>query len=310
MIIEDVWNDVLKENWKTLLYSRKILKDMAKTLERRSAKLLAFVLALIMIGSVAVIAFRGSTYIPKREVKYEFRDVLDVISKLPDKPDVVYYLDFTGNRIASSIAKAYAKNLFQNKVFNYVRLVSFNSTIVAFYYNTGSFLYLFDTDKRVFASYDKKEEIDGFDVKVKEFYGVVDEINPVVIGTMDKVYELIKNIRSGSDEDEFVTKIPRRDYFFIRIFRGDVLNSIIKLNQSNESIADFYFEGYSMNGSRYEKVVAMNFTKNVFFIESNKTEEYYFKNYGGFSVAIMIDSNFTKLLTSSPEMRSIIIKGL
>ncbi len=283
---------------------------MAKTLERKPAKLLAFILALIMIGSVAVVAFRGSTYIPKREIKYEFKDVLDVISKLPDKPDVIYYLDFSKKyEIASSIAKAYAQNLFKNRVFNYVKLVGFNSTIVAFYYNTGSFLYLFDTDKRIFASYDEKKEIDGFDVKIKGFYGVVDEINPAVIGTTDKVYELIKNIKSDN-ESKIITRIPKRDYFFIRIFQGDVLNSIIKLNQTNESITDFYFEGYSMNGSKYEKVVAMNFTKNVFFVESNKTEEYYVKNYGGFSIAIMVDSNFTKLLTSTPEMRSIIIKGL
>ena len=279
---------------------------MAKPLERRSAKLLAFFLAIIMIGSALAIALKGADTTPKREVKLSLDDFSAIVN-LPDSPSEVYYFNFGINDTnLLNLVDAYAKIVFNDPVFRYVRLTGFSSAAFAYYPATNSYIYLFNTSSKIFASYDRKEKVGEFEVKVKEFYAVSDQINPALIGTSDVVFEYLQKV--GKKENELFKYLPRENYAFFRAFQGEVVKDLIRLNNSNVTVADFYFEGYAINGSKYEKVVAMNFTSNTFFVESNVTEEYYVTENGTLSIVIMLDTNFTKLLEAQPEMRSVIIK--
>ncbi len=280
---------------------------MAKPLEKKSAKVLAFFLALIMIGSALAIAFRGSYFTPKRNVKVELSD-LDALTKLPDTPNEVYYLNFKVNDSnLFALVNAYAKVVLKDPIFRYVRIPTIDSVIFAYYYNTTSYIYLFNTTSKVYATYDEKENVSGFNVKIKRpYYAFCDEINPAVVGTSDIVYDFLSNV--SSENESLFSEIPKENYAFIRAFQGDIVKQLIKLNNSNESVADFYFEGYALNGSKYEKVVAINFTSNTFFVKSNVTEEYYVIQKGSLNIAVMLDTNFTKLLNAQPEMRSVIVR--
>ncbi|ADC65864.1 conserved hypothetical protein [Ferroglobus placidus DSM 10642] len=280
---------------------------MAKPLERRSAKLLAFFLALIMIGSALAIALRGANTTPKREVKLSFDD-FTAVTNLPDTPSEIYYFNFRVNDTnLLNLIQAYAKLVMRDPVFRYVKLTGFDSAAFAYYPKTNSYVYLFNTSSKIFASYDRKMKVGEFDVKVKDFYAFCDQVNPALIGTSDVVFNYLENV--GKEKENLLKYVPEKNYAFFRAFQGEIVKQLIRLNDSNITVADFYFEGYALNGSKYEKVVAMNFTSNTFFVEeSNVTEEYYVFEKGTLSVAVLIDSNFTKLLEAQPEMRSVIIK--
>ena len=166
---------------------------------------------------------------------------------------------------------------------------------------------MFNTTSKVYASFDVKENFSGFNVKIKRpYYAFCDEVNPAAVGTSDVVYDFLSNVTS--EKKNLFSEIPKENYAFIRAFQGEIVKRLIRLNNSNESVADFYFEGYAVNGSKYEKVVAINFTSNTFFVKSNVTEEYYVIQKGSLNIAVMLDTNFTKLLNAQPEMRSVIIK--
>ncbi len=279
---------------------------MAKPLERRSAKLLAFFLALIMIGSALAIALRGANTTPKREVKFSMDD-FSAITSLPDSPSEIYYFNLKVNDTnLTSLIQAYAKVVLNDPVFRYVRITGFDSVAFAYYPKTNSYVYLFNTSSKIFASYDRKENVKDFVVKVKDFYAICDQINPALIGTSDVVFDYLQNV--GKEKESLLKYLPKKNYAFFRAFQGEIVKQLIRLNNSNITVADFYFEGYALNGSKYEKVVAMNFTSNTFFVEGNVTEEYYVLENGTLSIAVMVDTNFTKLLEAQPEMRSVIIK--
>lgn len=291
---------------------------MAKPLEKKSAKVLALILALIMLGSVLVYAFKGTYTTPSREVKYSVSDAMEML-KLVSDSSKVYYLNFkTGDLNMVQLINTYWQALSQDSVFRYLRLTSVNSTLYAEYPPTSlgyyPYLFLFDVGKsKVFFTYDKKEEYAGVVLKVKKGYGLAENVNPVALGTIDAVMNYIDALsgRRGvnSTYAEYIDRLPKLDYDFIIMFTGKSASNIVRSSNATGEMADFYFEGISVNKSGgYDKVVAMNFKQNVFFVESNVTEYYNVTRYGSLNIVFMHDTNFTKILSAKPEMRAVFIK--
>jgi len=288
---------------------------MAKALERRSAKILALLLALIMIGSVFAYALRGAQTTPQREVVYEVRDFRKTLDLLSDA-QYVYYLNFSvKDENVSKFISNYWMSLANDPVFRYIRFSRLDSMFYALFNQTvfgPEYIYLFDTgNSKIFFSYDRKTEYKNVTVKIKDGYGFAENVNPAAIGTLNNVYDFIDRI-SGNESGRYhnlTSKLPPINYDFAVVLLGETANSTIRLENSSGKMADFYFEGIGVNESGgYDKVVAINFLQNIFFVESNITEYYNVTRYGGFNIAFMHDDNFTKILEAKPEMRAVIIK--
>jgi len=289
---------------------------MAKALEKRSAKILALILALIMIGSVFAYALRGTQTTPQRKIVYEVKDFKKTLDLLSDA-HYIYYLNFSlKDTNMSTLISNYWKGIAMNDpIFRYIRFSQVNSMFYAVFNQTifgSEYLYLFDTgNSKIFFSYDQKTEYKNVTVKIKNGYGFAENTNPAAVGTLNNVYDFIDRVSENTTGRYYnlTSKLPDINYDFAVVLFGETANSSIKLTNSTGKIADFYFEGIAVNESGgYDKVVAINFLQNVFFVESNVTEHYNVTRYGGFNIAFMHDNNFTKILEAKPEMRAVIIQ--
>ncbi len=293
---------------------------MAKMMEKKSARILALILALIMIGSVLAYAFRGPSKPEERTVKFDMGDSLkDWLRYIPNSTEYIIYFNYnaTNKTLLRLIYNTTAKNLdpYAFYIFkpNYIGM--FKQMLIGY-----PELYLIDLEKKkVYFSYDDKKEYFGYNVKIKSFsgryYAMTDEIHPVVYGYPDNVLNVLNVIANNGtsiiDEYGNYTSRINGSFDYAIIVTGKTAMSSIQSNGT--PIADFYFEGYRMNETNgtqmFEKVVGIHFLGNYFFVKSNETAYYYCKNYeDGFSIAIMDDYNLTKLINTTPEIRSVIIK--
>ncbi|WP_456368787.1 hypothetical protein [Geoglobus sp.] len=292
---------------------------MVKPLEKKSAKLLAFVLALIMLGSVLVYALKGSYTIPKRDVLYEAEGFRETLKLLSDSLQV-YYLNFkTSDPNIVSLVNAYWKNFASDPILQYVRFTELDSMYYVIYnqseFGYTPYMYLFNVgDSKVFFSYDNKEDYLGVTVKTKRGYGFTENTEPVALGTIDAVMKYVDTISgnraTNSSYADYIEKLPDLNYDFAIVLFGEAANQTIKLNGSSGRVADFYFEGIAVNESGgYDKVVAINFQQNIFFVNAENVTEYYnVTSYDTLNIAFMHDTNFTKILTAKPEMRAVFIQ--
>ena len=283
---------------------------MAKRMETKSARLLAFFLALIMLGSVLVYALRGSYVAPEREIAYEFHGFNEWLRCVPAGADQIIYAAKCENETLLDYVNHIITINYDRYVFSNLRLSHPVERMLIAGYSDG-LLYMVDVNKtRVFFA-GEKDKYRGFDVKVAQGVLLFPEASPFLIGTTPHVAKAIDTILSGNGSmsdliSNYTSRIPG-DFNVILIFYGEAAKSLTKGNVTD--YMDFYFTGLRMNGSLYEKVVGVHFTKNGLFIDSNVTEYYNYTNYDdGFSVAIMKDTNFTKLLEAQPELRVIEIK--
>ena len=111
---------------------------------------------------------------------------------------------------------------------------------------------------------------------------------------------------------DYLDRIPDLDYSFVVVLTGSAADQVIKMNKSSGSTADFYFEGIAVNRTGgYDKVVAINFKQNIFFIKSENITDYYnVTRYDSLNIAYMHDMNFTEIVTAKPEMRAFIIQPI
>jgi len=294
---------------------------MANIMEKKSARILALILAFIMIGSILAYAFRGPSKPEERTIKFDMGNSLkDWLRYIPNSTEYILYFNYsTDNRSLLSFV--------------------YNATVSAMRYmdpyafslfeprNIGMFkrmlighpeLYLVDLEKRkVYFAYEAKREYYGYNVKISKrimgrYYAMTDDIHPIVYGYPDSVIGtlyIIANHGNGSIMDVYGNYTNRINgtFKYAIMVTGETAKSSIQSNGT--PMADFYFEGYRMNGTMFEKVVGIHFIGNYFFVKSNKTEFYYCRNYDdGFSIAVMCDHNLTKLINTTPEIRSIVIK--
>ncbi len=292
---------------------------MAGMMEKRSAKLLAFVMALIMIGSVMVLAFRATSRVEIRTIKFDMGSSLKSWLKyVPADSEYIAYFNYsTSNETMLEFLYNSTVSLLRNLdpyAFYIIRpntLDSFKRLLVA----TPELFFIDVNRTKVYFALKQKVNYGGYTVELGRFigrvYAFVDQIHPVVYGYPGDVLKVLNIVlgRNRSFEDvysNYTSKIPG-SFNYALILSGKAAEKSVKSNGT--PVADFYFVGYRMNGSMFEKVIGVHFLGNYFFVKTNKTEYCYCKNYpNGFSLAIMDDRNLTKLINTTPEIRAIIIK--
>ena len=297
---------------------------MAKRMETRSARILALVLALIMIGSVVVYVFKGSTKASEREIKFEMGKFPKLLNYTPYGAQFIICLNFK-NLDRESELYGMLDNVFKNQIdpysFSHLALADktgIRSVLIAKYPYP---LYFVDVNRsKVYFASESKEEYKGYKVKLRRGVALIDEISPFVLGYPTFVFEVVDLIENNNDSignhiynytDRICKFVNYSDFSYALILYDEYAKNM--LMSKNESVGDFYFVGYRMNNSIYEKVVAIHFTKNGFFASSNKTKNatayYYFKNFDdGLSIAKIGGHNLTKLESIYPEMRLVEIK--
>ncbi|RLI80161.1 hypothetical protein DRP05_01665 [Archaeoglobales archaeon] len=296
---------------------------MAKKMETKSARILALILALIMVGSVLVYAFKGSTTVSEREIKFDMGNFSNCMNYLPYGAQFVLYLSFKGLNEESDLYTL-VHNAFKSNIdpytFNHIAFpnrVGIESIIIAEYPYP---LYFVNVNKsKVFFAYEGQEEYKGYKIKLRQGAALLDQTSPFVLGYPTLVYGVVdlitqNNASVGEYTYNYTTRIynfTKADFNYAFMLYGDFAKD--KITSNNTSVGDFYFAGFRMNGSVYEKVVAIHFTKNGFFVSTNETKNntvyYYYQNYeDGLSIAKIGDYNLTKLFETNPEMRIVEIK--
>ncbi|AEA46267.1 hypothetical protein [Archaeoglobus veneficus] len=287
---------------------------MARRMETRSARFLAFFLALIMLGSVLVYALKGSYVAPERETKYDFQSFDDLLKCLPAGAGQIIYASTKNcsNEILLEYVDHIIKINYDPYVFSNLRLAHPVERMLVASYGDG-LLYLVDVNKTKIYFAGEKDEYRGFKVKVANGIMVAPEVSPFLIGTAPHVARAIDTIVSGNGSmDELIANYTSRipgSFNVILMFYGDAAKALTEGDSNVTDYMDFYFTGLRMNGSMYEKVVGVHFIKNGAFVDSNVTEYYNYTNYDdGLSVAVMRDTNFTKIRTAQPELRVLEIR--
>ncbi len=284
-------------------------------LEKRSARILAIVLTLIMVGSVMVYMFRGPFKPSARTIRFDMGSGLkDWLRWIPNSTEYMIFYNYTATNetLLHLIYNSTLKNVDPYAI-SLVRppLSEVKEMLVS------PSLYLMDYNRsKVYFAYQEKRNVDGYDVLIgkyyNRYYALVDETHPVIYGDPNSVFSVLNvivNHGNGSVMAKYGKYLDRikGSFDFAILVTGETAKSTVTSNGT--PMADFYFEGYRMNGSMFEKVVGIHFLGNYFFVHSNKTTYYYCKNYNdSFSIAIMDDYNLTKLINTTPEIRAIIIK--
>jgi hypothetical protein len=301
---------------------------MARKLEKRSARILALILAFIMLGSVFAYMFPRSTP-EKREVKVKIENIGNCIDLVPEN-GMFYYFNITELKLLYkklgskdplvNFTEAEATNALRSSYMN-TRIVQFDSNSIQEFilaeYGYYPIYFINENDSKVYFAKDTEYSIGNYTMQVSK-YGVamLNEISPLVIGYYPLVMEAAKNLNEGR-KTEYSGYLSRLNetYVFAFFTYGNHTGDIVKLNQTNESIMDFFFQGfrYNFTSQRYEKVWGVHFTQNYFFTELNESEKdfeyYYFENFDdGFSVAVMGDKNFTRTFNAVPKVMGFIIK--
>jgi hypothetical protein len=291
-------------------------------METKSARLLALLLTLIMIGSIFAYMGSQSSTVPEREVLFSFpENFKGYLSYLPAGADQVIYVNFNGSDTnMSQILNTIVKNNLRFNFFSKLRLSEGIERMLVTTYPGGfsGIVYLFDVNKsKVFFTHEKEEKYLGFKVKSEKGISLVDQVDPFIIGTspdVGRVLEIIKADGQGSLGENLknaTDQLPNDDYNLVILMRGNSLKYVVSGNTTD--FFDLYISGYrineSENGTFYEKVVVINFTKNAYITKSNKTDYYFYDNLdNGIGIAIMGDKNLTKLMVTEPEMRLVEIQ--
>jgi len=296
-----------------------------KKLEKRSARILAIILAFIMLGSV--FAYISGRTEEKRETKLSF-NTLEAAAYAPENYFIFYYNLTEYSKLLKKLGKndsmisyfeeylesdlSYASSYYLNR-----RVVEFTHPInemLAVRYGDYYIYFINENSSKVYFAKQREERVNDFSVKVSGSIAMVDEVNPLVIGYYPAILDVLKNFGDNRTQyRELISRLNKTYLFSIMIF-GNETGKYVRFSE-NESPIEFFFEGYRYNESalRYEKVWGIKFKENYFFTEKNETkrdfEYYYFENFeDNFSLAVMGDKNFTKVLNASAEIIGIIIR--
>lgn len=282
---------------------------MAKRMEKKSARLLAIVLALIMIGSVFAM-MPGRDTNNKRDVKYSCDGLQEWIDILPSGTSQIIYTSPAG--IEDESLSRYVNNVTNNNyypaVFSNLGTNVFqelNGFLVAGY-NDG-LLYLIDANRTKIYYSGEEGNYSGFKVKSNQDIMMTPETSPFLIGTQKHVRTALDLTSANSNPKygEYVSRVPG-EFNVVFMFPGESAQRLMSSNFSNYT--DFYMEGIRANDSMYEKVVAMHFKSSQGgFIDSNVTDHYNFTSYeDNFGTVTMRDSNLTKILHAQPRLKPVI----
>ncbi len=288
---------------------------MARKMERKSARILALILALIMLGSVFAYMSRGGGS-QKREVELRLNDFREYVNLTPKG---AYFIEYYNMKfmslensdplktfIESKLNEALRKEVFSRKMLEIPGGIS--KVYVAYYYGKLPLYFVDENMSKVYFASEDTMNVDSYSIKVRPGLALFDAISPIVLGSPSLVAEVVKIFEGKSNGigDQTYPYLSRvNDSFYYAWFVYDGYAAAI-LRTNNTTVADFFFEGYRLNNtsSCYEKVWAVHFIGNYFFSKLNATTEYiYIKNFkDGMNVAVMGDKNFTKLAEAQPRI--------
>ncbi len=295
---------------------------MAKRMEKRSARILAFLLALIMLGSVFAYMMRSGN-VEKREVLLKLNDFREYVNITPKG---AYYFEYVNLKQLVTLDREDPLRQFVEKKLNDLLVRSiFSRTVLEVpggfeeifvaSYNPAVSLYFVNTNmSKVYFAKDSEVKYGNFTVQLRKGgLALIDELSPFVVGYTPLVRKVVDVVEGredsvGNETYKYLSRI-NGSFVYASFVYGDVAKQAIKAE--NESVADFFFEGYRYNATNgsYEKVWAMHFIGNFFFGKMNKTEQKfeYYRVYNfndGFGIAVMGDKNFTKVVEARPRILS------
>lgn len=302
---------------------------MARRLERRSARILALILAFIMLGSIFAYMTGGSKP-EKREVKLYLSDFRTWADLAPDGGFFYYFNLIELNNLTKTLGKNDPLvNFTEMSAIEALNSGYLHSNIVQLTHPMKEFIYasyggypvyfIDDNTSKVYFATSGEYTVGNYKMQVSKYgVAILTEISPLVVGHYSIVAEIASRASEGNKSgiSNYLSKL-NGTYLFAFFTSGENAGNIVRLNQTNESIVDFFFQGfrYNLSSKQYEKIWGAHFTQNYFFTEINETEKdfeyYYFENFeDGFSIAVMGDKNFTKLLDARPNVMGFIIKEI
>ncbi len=293
---------------------------MARKMEKKSARLLAFLLALIMIGSVFAYMMRGG-HPETREVSARLENFRGYVNWTPvDARYIEYYnLSYLTNldrndplatMVNQKLNQLLVPAIFSRQVFEVTGGIS--QIMVADFGGTIPLYFVDAQMNKIYFAKEGEEKYGNFTIQLKRpGIALVSELSPIVVGYKPLVEKALDTVEGkypafGIDTYKYLSRI-NGSFAYAFIMQGDAVRKAIKIG--NESPADFFFEGYRYNfqNNSYEKVWAMHFEGNYFFgaiNESEKNFEYYkVQNMeDGLSIAVMEDKNFTRVVNAMPNI--------
>jgi len=212
--------------------------------EKRSARLLALFLALIMVGSAIAIAFRGSgsTQAGVRNVKYHFKSFNEWLKCVPPTGEIIYVSlkNCTNETLWEYLQKVMDNNMISDLFAPVTFTTPIQRMLVALY--PSGVLYLVDINMSKMKPSGEKVNVNGIDVWVKtvKIYGryyeaaATPEVSPAIVGTAPQVEESIKTITSGNTSmaklvGNYTAKIPGK-FNAIFMFYGKKAESLLQSN--------------------------------------------------------------------------------
>jgi len=296
---------------------------MARRMEKKSARMLAFLLALIMLGSVFAYMIGGGTS-EKREVSARLDNFREYVNWTPADANYIEYYNLSYLAYLTTINKNDPLALMVNQKLNQLLIPAIFSrqvlevtggisqVMVADFGATVPLYFVDAQMNKIYFAKDGEEKYGNFTLQLKRpGIALVSELSPLVVGYKPLVEKVVETVEGkypayGNNTYSYLSRI-NGSFAYAFIMQGDLVRNAIKIG--NESPADFFFEGYRYNfeNKSYEKVWAMHFEGNYFFggiNESEKTFEFYrVQNFeDGLSVAVMEDKNFTKVVNAMPNI--------
>lgn len=283
-----------------------------RRLEKRSARILAIFLALIMISSgLAALMQNPSHESEKRMIKKEFKDFKELSSNLNTTLYLYINYKYIENLPEKDPLRSYVLNLSREvldyRIFNrqVIEVKVIDGILIAFYDDYPVY-FVESRGGKIFFAGTEVRNLEGFNVKLFRNIALVENIEPFAIGFYPLVYKALKDLK---EEKKFLEHLERIKGSFAYAFflTGDYAIENIKSN--NTSICDFFFEGYRYDEGYYEKVWAINFISSFFFVKDDIGVEHYDVEMfdDGFGIAVIKDKDFEKVLKVQPEVRGIVI---
>jgi len=296
---------------------------MVKRMERKSARLLALLLALIMLGSVFAYMLKGGN-VERREVIYRLEDFREYVNWTPADASYVRYYNLSyvsmlgkndpiSNMVTSELNELLIPAIFSRQVFeitggiSQIMVVDFGGSVPLYFVDAGM--------SKIYFAGEGEIQHGNFTLKVRRpGIALVSEVSPMIVGYKPLVEKAVDTLEGkypsfGNNSYDYLSRI-NGSFAYALFAYGDVVRDWIRIG--NESPADFFFLGYryNFNNSSYEKVWAMHLEGNYFFggmNESEKNFEYYkFQNFeDGLSIAIMEDKDFNKVVNAVPNILKI-----
>ncbi len=295
---------------------------MARRMERKSARILAFLLALIMLGSVFAYMMKGGSA-EHRPVSYRLDDFRSYVNWTPGGVYYFKYFNFThlaqleSNDPMREYINSNLQDVLIGAVFSRAVLETPSgiSNVLVADYRTAISLYFVDANMgKIYFAKEDEVRYGNFTLQVRRGgIALVNQTSPIIVGykpLVEKAIDVIegKSVSAGNETYQYLSRI-NGSFAYAFFTYGDLVRASFK--SGNESVADFFFEGYRYNfvNTSYEKIWAMHFIGNYFFggmNESEKNFEYYkVKNFDdGLSIAVMEDKNFTKVVNAQPNILS------